>query len=42
MQGAVYEPFTIMVDQKNDKADIILAWDAVQVRIPIQFNEPKS
>jgi len=42
MQGAVYEPFTIMVDQKNDKAEIILAWDAVQVRIPIQFNEPKS
>jgi hypothetical protein len=41
MQGAVYEPFTIMIDQKNDKADIILAWDAVQVRIPIQFNEPK-
>ncbi len=42
MQGAVYEPFTIMIDQKNDKAEIILAWDAVQVRIPVQFNEPKS
>jgi len=42
MQGAVYEPFTIMVDQKNDKAEIVLAWDTVQVRIPIQFNEPKS
>jgi hypothetical protein len=41
MQGAVYEPFTIMIDQKNDKADIVLAWDSVQVRIPIQFNEPK-
>lgn len=37
----VYEPFTIMIDQKNDKAEIILAWDTVQVRIPIQFNEPK-
>lgn len=41
MQGAVYEPFTIMIDQKNDKAEIILAWDSVQVRIPVQFNEPK-
>jgi hypothetical protein len=42
MQGAVYEPFTILIDQKNDKAVIIFAWDTVQVRIPIQFNEPKS
>ena len=41
MQGAVYEPFSIMIDQKNDKAEIILAWDSVQVRIPVQFNEPK-
>lgn len=41
MQGAIYEPFTIMIDQKNDKADILLAWDAVQVRIPVKFNEPK-
>ncbi len=41
MQGAVYEPFSIMIDQKNDKAEIILAWDTVQVRIPVQFNEPK-
>ena len=42
MQGAVYEPFTILIDQKNDKAEIILAWDTIQVRIPVQFNEPKS
>jgi Protein of unknown function (DUF2911) len=42
MQGATYEPFTIMIDQKNDKAEIILTWDTVQVRIPVQFNEPKS
>ena len=41
LQGAVYEPFTISIDQKNDKAEIILAWDSVQVRIPVQFNEPK-
>lgn len=42
LQGAVYEPFTISIDQKNDKAEIILAWDFVQVRIPVQFNEPKQ
>jgi len=42
IQSVVYEAFTISIDQKNDKADIILAWDSVQVRIPIQFNEPKS
>lgn len=42
IQGAVYEPFTITIDQKNDKAEIVLAWDSLQVRIPIQFNEPKS
>jgi Protein of unknown function (DUF2911) len=41
MQGAMYEAFTILIEQKNDKGEIILAWDAVQVRIPIQFNEPK-
>jgi Protein of unknown function (DUF2911) len=41
MQGAVYEPFTISIDQKNDKAEIILVWDSLQVRIPVQFNEPK-
>lgn len=41
MQGAVYEPFTISIEQQNDRAVIILAWDSLQVRIPIQFNEPK-
>ena len=41
LQGAVYEPFSITIDQKNEKAEINLSWDSVQVRIPIQFNEPK-
>ncbi|MCU0368472.1 MAG: DUF2911 domain-containing protein [Cyclobacteriaceae bacterium] len=41
MQSAVYEAFTITIEQKNNIADIVLAWDSVQVRIPIQFNEPK-
>lgn len=40
IQGAVYEPFTILVDQRNNKAELILLWDTVRVVIPIQFNEP--
>ncbi len=35
------EAFTIQLDQKNDKADLILAWDKTKVTIPIQFLEPK-
>jgi hypothetical protein len=23
----VYEPFTLWIDQKNDKADLFIAWD---------------
>jgi hypothetical protein len=42
LQGAVYEPFTIEIVQKNEKAEILLMWDSAQVRIPIQFNEPKQ
>jgi hypothetical protein len=41
LQRAVYEPFTIIINQKNEKGEIVLTWDSVQVRIPIQFNEPK-
>jgi len=42
LQGAVYEPFTIVIEQKNNKADIIFLWDSVRVVVPIQFNEPLS
>lgn len=42
LQGAVYEPFTITIDQTNNKAAIVLLWDSVKVSIPIQFNEPKT
>ena len=42
LKDVVYEPFTIWVDQKNDKADLRMAWDNVTVIIPIQFLEPKS
>lgn len=37
----VYEPFSIWIDQKNDKADWMMAWDKTKVLIPIQFLEPK-
>ncbi len=37
----VYEPFTITIDQKNEKADIFLRWDSVSVGFPIVFLEPK-
>lgn len=40
VQGVVYEPFTIQVDQRNNKAELVLLWDTVRVVIPIQFNEP--
>lgn len=38
---AINEFFTIAVDQKNEKADLVFMWDDVQVRVPIQFIEPK-
>src|SRR5882757_6739529 len=34
------ESFTIQIDQKNDKADLTMAWDKTKVTIPIQFSEP--
>ena len=41
LQDVVYEPFTITIDQKNDKAEIALLWDKVKVSFPIQFIEIK-
>ncbi len=40
-QGVVFEPFTISIDAKNEKATLTLAWDTTQISIPVQFNEPK-
>jgi Protein of unknown function (DUF2911) len=37
-----YEPFTILLDQKNNKAEISLIWDTTKVTFPIDFIEPKS
>ncbi len=36
----VYEPFTILIEQQNEKATISLAWDKTIVSFPIQFQEP--
>jgi hypothetical protein len=38
----VYEPFTIVIDQKNNKAEMSLLWDKIKVSFPIDFIEPKS
>lgn len=39
--NAVYESFTIRIDQKTDTAELFLLWDRTQVSFPIQFIEPK-
>lgn len=39
--GIVYKPFTIAVDQKNEKAEISFLWDKTKVSFNVQFNEPK-
>ncbi|MDZ4714355.1 MAG: DUF2911 domain-containing protein [Cytophagales bacterium] len=36
----VYEAFSILIDPRNAKADLILAWDRTKVIIPLQFQEP--
>ena len=41
LADVVYESFTLWFDQKNDKADLHMAWDKTKVVIPIQFQEPK-
>lgn len=38
---AVYEAFTIQIDQRNNKADLILLWDTTRVTLAIDFIEPK-
>jgi len=37
----VYEPFTILIEAKNEKAEIRLLWDNASVSFPLQFLEPK-
>jgi hypothetical protein len=33
----MYDPFTIILDQRNDVADLLMMWDNVKVSIPIKF-----
>jgi hypothetical protein len=37
----VYESFTIWMDQKNEKGELVMAWDKSKVSVPVQFLEPK-
>jgi hypothetical protein len=39
--GVVYEPFTIVINQKTDTAEIVLMWDRTQISFPVQFIDPK-
>jgi hypothetical protein len=41
LTDVVYEAFTIWIDQKNDKADLMMAWDRTKVTMQLQFLEPK-
>ncbi len=36
----VYEAFTILIDPRNSKADLIMAWDKTKIIIPLQFQDP--
>ena len=36
-----YEPFTIAIDQKNNKADIVITWDKTTLSFGVDFIEPK-
>ncbi|HEY9488504.1 MAG TPA: DUF2911 domain-containing protein [Chryseosolibacter sp.] len=33
----IYEPFTIIFDQSNEVADLLIMWDNVRVTIPVKF-----
>lgn len=33
----VFEPFTILFDQRTDVADLLIMWDKTKVSIPIKF-----
>jgi len=37
----VYEPFTIAIDQKNNKADVVVTWDKTTLSFAVDFIEPK-
>jgi hypothetical protein len=33
----IYDPFTIIFDQKNELADLLLIWDKTKITIPVKF-----
>ena len=37
-----YEPFTIAVEQNNDRAEMKMMWDKIKVTIPIRFLEEQQ
>lgn len=37
IKDAVWEPFTIAFEQKNDEANLKMMWDTTMVSIPIKF-----
>jgi hypothetical protein len=37
LSAVVYEPFTMIFDQRNDVADLLIMWDRTRVTIPIRF-----
>jgi Protein of unknown function (DUF2911) len=41
LSDVVYEPLTISINQKNDKAELMIAWDRTKVTLQLQFLEPK-
>ena len=41
LREVVYEAFTISLDSKNDKADLLFLWDKTKVKLSIKFKEPK-
>lgn len=41
INAVAYEAFTMQFDQRNNVADLLLLWDKTQIKIPLQFNEPK-
>jgi hypothetical protein len=42
LNGKSVEWLTILLDSKNNVADLVLSWDDICVTLPIQFNEPKQ
>lgn len=42
LEDVVYEPFTIAINTKADKAEVSLLWDRSKVSFLVQFQEPRQ